>query len=111
MHLMKFQNMFIMMFESMDNEYFRERAADIKDIKKRILAHLLGVKVNDPSTIDEQVVIIAEDLTPSDTAQLDRNFVKGFADKHWGTYISLCNHGTFFRNPSSSWYKNNLRRC
>ena len=72
-------NMFIMMFESMDNEYFRERAADIKDIKKRILAHLLGVKVNDPSTIDEQVVIIAEDLTPSDTAQLDRNFVKGFA--------------------------------
>ena len=72
-------NMFIMMFESMDNEYFRERAADIKDIKKRILAHLLGVKVNDPSTIDEQVVIIAEDLTPSDTAQLDSNFVKGFA--------------------------------
>lgn len=72
-------NMFIAMFESMDNEYFRERAADIKDIKKRILAHLLGVKVNDPSTIDEQVVIIAEDLTPSDTAQLDRNFVKGFA--------------------------------
>ena len=72
-------NMFIMMFESMDNEYFRERAADIKDIKKRILAHLLGVKVNDPSTIDEQVVIISEDLTPSDTAQLDRNFVKGFA--------------------------------
>ena len=72
-------NMFIMMFESMDNEYFRERAADIKDIKKRILAHLLGVKVNDPSTIDEQVVIIAEDLPPSDTAQLDRNVVKGFA--------------------------------
>ena len=71
--------MFITMFESMDNEYFRERAADIKDIKKRILAHLLGVKVNDPSTIDEQVVIIAEGLTPSDTAQLDRNFVKGFA--------------------------------
>ena len=72
-------NMFVMMFESMDNEYFRERAADIKDIKKRILAHLLGVKANDPSTIDEQVIIIAEDLTPSDTAQLDRNFVKGFA--------------------------------
>ena len=48
-----------MMFESMDNEYFRERAADIKEYaKKRILAHLLGVKVNDPSTIDEQVVIV-----------------------------------------------------
>ncbi|HAX72589.1 MAG TPA: phosphoenolpyruvate--protein phosphotransferase [Firmicutes bacterium] len=72
-------NMFVMMFESMDNEYFRERAADIKDIKKRILAHLLGVKVNDPSTIDEEVIVIAEDLTPSDTAQLDRRYVKGFA--------------------------------
>ncbi|MCL1950743.1 MAG: phosphoenolpyruvate--protein phosphotransferase [Turicibacter sp.] len=72
-------NTFVMMFESMDNEYFRERAADIKDIKKRVLAHLLGVKINDPSKINEQVVVIAEDLTPSDTAQLDRNFVKGFA--------------------------------
>jgi len=72
-------NTFVMMFESMDNEYFRERAADIKDIKKRVLAHLLGVKINDPSKISEQVVVIAEDLTPSDTAQLDRNFVKGFA--------------------------------
>jgi len=72
-------NMFIGMFESMDNEYFRERAADIKDVKKRVLAHLLGVKINDPSTIDEEVIVIAEDLTPSDTAQLDRNFVKGFA--------------------------------
>ena len=72
-------NMFIGMFESMDNEYFRERAADIKDVKKRVLAYLLGVKINDPSTIDEEVIVIAEDLTPSDTAQLDRNFVKGFA--------------------------------
>ena len=72
-------NTFVQMFESMDNEYFRERAADIKDIKKRVLAHLLGVKINDPSKITEQVVVIAEDLTPSDTAQLDRNFVKGFA--------------------------------
>jgi len=72
-------NMFINMFENMDNEYFRERAADIKDVKKRILAHLLGVQINDPSTIDEEVIVIAEDLTPSDTAQLDRRFVKGFA--------------------------------
>ncbi|MGL4336543.1 MAG: phosphoenolpyruvate--protein phosphotransferase [Turicibacter sp.] len=72
-------NMFVAMFESMDNEYFRERAADIKDIKKRILAHLLGAKINDPSTIDEEVIVIAQDLTPSDTAQLDRRYVKGFA--------------------------------
>ena len=38
----------------MNNAYMRERAADIKDINKRILAHLLGVTVTDPSTIDER---------------------------------------------------------
>ena len=72
-------NQFIAMFEGMDNEYFRERVADIKDVKKRILAHLLGVVLNDPSTIDEKVIVVADDLTPSDTAQLDRNYVLGFA--------------------------------
>lgn len=72
-------NQFVAMFEAMDNEYFRERAADIKDVKKRMLSHLLGVALNDPSSINEEVVVVAYDLTPSDTAQLDRNFVKGFA--------------------------------
>ncbi|MCL2559681.1 MAG: phosphoenolpyruvate--protein phosphotransferase [Turicibacter sp.] len=72
-------NGFVAMFEAMDDEYFRERAADIKDIKKRMLSHLLGVPLNDPSTINEEVVVVAYDLTPSDTAQLNRNFVKGFA--------------------------------
>ncbi|WP_078547522.1 phosphoenolpyruvate--protein phosphotransferase [Litchfieldia alkalitelluris] len=71
-------SMFISMFESMDNEYMKERAADIKDVTKRVLAHLLGVTISNPSMISEEVVIIAEDLTPSDTAQLNRNYVKGF---------------------------------
>ena len=71
-------NMFISMFESMDNEYMQERAADIRDVTKRVMSHLLGVKMVSPSTISEEVIIIAEDLTPSDTAQLNRNFVKGF---------------------------------
>lgn len=71
--------MFIDMFENMDNEYMRERAADIKDVTKRIMAHLLGVTFPNPALIDEEVVIIAEDLTPSDTAQLNREFVQGFA--------------------------------
>ena len=70
--------MFINMFDSMDNEYMIERAADIRDVTKRVLAHLLGVNVSNPSLISEEVVIIAEDLTPSDTAQLNRKFVKGF---------------------------------
>jgi len=70
---------FIAVFEAMDNEYFRERAADIKDVKKRVLSHLLGVALNDPSTINEEVIVVAYDLTPSDTAQLNRDYVKGFA--------------------------------
>ncbi|MEH6988003.1 phosphoenolpyruvate--protein phosphotransferase [Cytobacillus firmus] len=71
-------DMFITMFEQMDNEYMKERAADIRDVTKRVLSHLLGVQVVNPSMIAEEVIIIAEDLTPSDTAQLNRQFVKGF---------------------------------
>jgi phosphoenolpyruvate-protein phosphotransferase (PTS system enzyme I) len=71
-------DMFIMMFEQMDNEYMKERAADIRDVTKRVLAHLLGVQLVNPSMIAEEVIIVAEDLTPSDTAQLNRQFVLGF---------------------------------
>ncbi|EPH65234.1 phosphoenolpyruvate--protein phosphotransferase [Enterococcus sp. AZ040] len=72
-------DMYIGMFEAMDdNAYMQERAADIKDVAKRILAHLLNVTLPNPSMINEEVVVVAHDLTPSDTAQLDRNFVKAF---------------------------------
>ncbi|MGK7377502.1 phosphoenolpyruvate--protein phosphotransferase [Planococcus sp. 1R117A] len=71
-------NMFIQMFESMDNDYMKERAADIRDVTKRVLSHLLGVSIQSPSMISDEVVIIAEDLTPSDTVQLNPKFVKGF---------------------------------
>ncbi|MBS4212034.1 phosphoenolpyruvate--protein phosphotransferase [Neobacillus rhizophilus] len=71
-------DMFVMMFEQMDNEYMKERAADIRDVTKRVLAHLLDVQLPNPSMIAEEVIIVSEDLTPSDTAQLNRQFVKGF---------------------------------
>ena len=71
--------MFISMFESMGDEYFRERAADIKDVSRRLLANLLGKPLPNPALIDEEVVIIADDLTPSDTAQLNKNQVIVFA--------------------------------
>jgi len=71
-------DMFIGIFENMDNEYMRERAADIRDVRKRVLAGLLNVTIPNPSMISEEVIIVAEDLTPSDTAQLNRKFVKGF---------------------------------
>ena len=70
--------MFVSMFENMENQYMKERAADIKDVTKRVLANLLGVSISNPSMISEEVIIIAEDLTPSDTAQLNRKYAKGF---------------------------------
>lgn len=72
-------DMFIEMFEAMtDNAYMQERAGDIRDVTKRIMSHLLGVTLPNPALIQEEVIIVAHDLTPSDTAQLDRNYVKGF---------------------------------
>lgn len=72
-------DMFIQMFEGMtDNAYMQERAGDVRDVTKRLQSHLLGVTMPSPALIDEEVVIVAHDLTPSDTAQLDRKFVKGF---------------------------------
>ncbi len=69
---------FVAMFENMKSAYLQERAADMRDVTKRVINHLMGVNFQSPAEIREEVVIIAEDLTPSDTAQLDRNYVKGF---------------------------------
>lgn len=70
---------FVAMFEMMDDDYFRERAADIKDVSRRLLSNLLGKPLPNPALITEEVVVIADDLTPSDTAQLNKNLVRGFA--------------------------------
>ncbi|WP_397539426.1 phosphoenolpyruvate--protein phosphotransferase [Rummeliibacillus pycnus] len=70
--------MFIGMFETMNNDYMKERAADIRDVSKRLLAKLLNVEFPDYSHLNEEVIIIAEDLTPSMTAQLNKTYVKGF---------------------------------
>lgn len=76
--LNEIKEMFVAMFESMDNEYMRERAADIKDVTNRVLRHILGVKVVDLAGLDEEVVLIAHDLTPSDTATMNKKMVLGF---------------------------------
>ncbi len=69
---------FIMMFESMDNEYFKERAADVKDVRKRLIANVQGLKIPTLSTITEEVIVVAEDLTPSETSQLNKDITLGF---------------------------------
>ncbi|ASW42198.1 phosphoenolpyruvate--protein phosphotransferase [Clostridium isatidis] len=71
-------NTFVMIFESMEDEYMKERAADIKDVSKRIIANLAGKGENALASVEENTVIVAHDLTPSDTAQLDRSKVIGF---------------------------------
>lgn len=71
-------DLMVTMFESMDNEYFKERAADIKDVTFRLKANILGVEIPDLGSVKEDSVIVAYDLTPSDTAQLNA-FAKGFA--------------------------------
>ena len=76
--LNEIKEMFVAMFESMDNEYMRERASYIKDVKNRVLRHILGIKVVDLAGLDEEVVLIAHDLTPSDTATMNKNMVLGF---------------------------------
>ncbi|MBY0754699.1 phosphoenolpyruvate--protein phosphotransferase [Clostridium sardiniense] len=71
-------NTFVMIFESMEDAYMRERAADIKDVSKRIIANLSG-RGGDAFAITEgNTIVVAEDLTPSDTAQLDRSKVVAF---------------------------------
>jgi len=70
---------YITMFNNMSDDYMKERAADLKDLRNRLLSHLLGIKILDTSMINEEVIIVAQDLTPSDTAQFNKKYVKGFA--------------------------------
>ncbi|SCH18485.1 MULTISPECIES: phosphoenolpyruvate--protein phosphotransferase [unclassified Romboutsia] len=76
--LKEIRDMFVGMFESMDNEYMRERAADIKDVTNRIIRHLVGAKIVDLAALEEEVILVAHDLTPSDTATMNKSKVLGF---------------------------------
>jgi phosphotransferase system enzyme I (PtsI) len=71
-------NNFVAIFESMDNEYMRERAADIKDVSKRILSNFAGKGGDSFAITENNTIVVAHDLTPSDTAGLDRTKVVGF---------------------------------
>lgn len=69
---------FSAMLEAMtDNAYMQERAADVRDVTKRVLSHLLNRPLPNLALVNSPVVVVSHDLTPSDTAQLDRQFVKG----------------------------------
>ena len=71
-------------FESVDDSYISERAADIYDIERRLLANLLGKVSESVEHLEEEVVILAHDLTPTQTASFNKSFVKGFATEAGG---------------------------
>ncbi len=73
--LSEVSNIYIKMFEKIEDEYLRERAADIKDVMNRVIRILMGITSIDFSNLAENSIIIAKDLTPSDTAQIDRTKV------------------------------------
>lgn len=64
--------------EELDDEYLKERAADVRDIGKRLLRNILDMAIVDLSSIQDEVILVATDLTPSETAQLNLNKVLGF---------------------------------
>jgi len=66
-------------FASVQDKYISERATDIYDIEKRLLRHLLGGKREDVGHMSHEVVIVAHELSPTQTAGFDRKFIKGFA--------------------------------
>ena len=72
---------FAQMFASMDDDYMKERAADVKDISERLLAILQGADSNKVDT-NEPVIIVADDLAPSETVQLDKDMVLSFVTVH-----------------------------
>jgi len=62
----------------LNDSYLSERAADIRDVTKRIMANLVGKTVNQIAQVSERCIVVAHDLSPSDTANIDREWVQGF---------------------------------
>ena len=77
-------NRFLALFRDLDNQYLRERAIDLKDVTDRILSFALGIQGHDLSEINSDVILVAEDITPSETTQLDTTYIKGFITEQGG---------------------------
>ncbi|GKX28494.1 phosphoenolpyruvate-protein phosphotransferase [Vallitalea longa] len=75
---------YIDIFKNMDNEYFKERALDLQDIGKRILDNLMGNTENSLTEINDNIILVARELTPSDTLTMDKNKVMGIVTETGG---------------------------
>ena len=89
--LMQTRDEFVMVFESMEDEYMRERAADMRDVSGRLLFAMKGIDDNPFSGMKEKGIIVAQDLTPSDTAKMDMELVLGFVTEEGGvtSHVSI----------------------
>lgn len=74
---------FAEIFATMDNDYMKERSSDVKDITKRIVSHLCNVGSTD--TLTEPVILVADDLSPSETVVLDKSKILAFVTVHGAT--------------------------
>jgi phosphoenolpyruvate-protein phosphotransferase len=70
--------------EALEDEYFRARAADVRDVGQRVLRILLGVAESDLTDLTKPSIVVAHDLTPSDTVRLDKSLVTGFCTAEGG---------------------------
>lgn len=77
-------NSYISLFQEMEDEYLRARAVDIKDVSDRVLKILLNIETKDLSLINRETIIVARDLTPSDTAQINKDMVVGIVTEIGG---------------------------
>jgi phosphotransferase system enzyme I (PtsI) len=75
---------YVKVFQSLDSGYMAQRAGDIFDIEKRLLRNLLGRRREEISSLTSPVLVLAHNLTPSETANLDRRFVRGFVTEIGG---------------------------
>lgn len=78
-------------FAGMDDEYMKERAADVKDVGKRLMASLKGVRLPDLANMDRESIVVARDLYPSDTVKMKPEFVKGILTEEGGvtSHVSI----------------------
>lgn len=82
---------YIKLFEAIEDDYLRERVSDLKDVSNRLLRILLRIETKDLGSLNEECIIIAKDLTPSDTAQMNKEMVMGFVTELGGktSHVSI----------------------
>ena len=75
---------YLALFERNNDDYLNSRILAVRDVYKRVISHLLGVKLPDPGALDHRAILVAPNITPTDMAQLDRRYVVGLVTDSGG---------------------------